>query len=59
MQRSQEKAMPEHVVESQAITISAPRTTRVTALIVMAGVLAQAALAGGFLAGMADWRRFT
>lgn len=31
--------------------ISAPRTTRVGVWIVMAGVLVQAALAGGFLAG--------
>jgi hypothetical protein len=51
MQRSQESAMPEGDIETRAISISAPRTTRVTALIVMIGVLAQAALAGGFLAG--------
>lgn len=36
--------------------VSAPRVTTIAALIVMVGVLAQAALAGGFLAGYGGLR---
>lgn len=33
--------------------VSAPRTTRIAALVVMVGILVQASIAGGFLAGHA------